>query len=270
MKRRTARDRNLLRNLLRIFYVNETGSSSPHETGIPVCAGRRLERWWGKMRAVVLALLLLGMSVSAGFAAGYRLLVLDSQPVKWGEPRFGAGAALTYSFVRKHTEFSDAINCRAMVPVAEMMRRSGIGVQAFHAEIREAFRIWEQAADLRFTYVEDPAQADILIGAQAQPRGIAFANVWHKLAAEGTFDAITRASICFNPALVWERTLDGDVGTPSLRHVTSHEIGHAIGLDHPGRTGQLMGYRYREVMIGLQPGDVTGAVKLYGVSRLSP
>jgi hypothetical protein len=218
------------------------------------------------MRAVVLALLLLGLSVTAGLAAGYRLLVLDGQPVKWGDGRFGTGTALTYSFVERPTAFPDAINCRAMVPVARMLERSKIGVQEFHAEIREAFRIWEQVADLRFAYVEDPAKADILIGAQAKPRGIAWANVWHAPAEGRPLAAITRASICFNPTLRWERTLDGDVGTPSLRHITSHEIGHTIGLDHPGRTGQLMGFRYSEDLTGLQPGDVMGAIELYGAA----
>lgn len=222
------------------------------------------------MRAVVLALLLLGLSMTAGFAADYRLLRLDGQPVKWGEGRFGAGTALTYSFVQEPTSFPGAINCRAMVPVTKMLRRSKIAVQDFHAEIREAFRIWEHAADLRFTYIEDPARADILIGAQAKPRGIAWANVWHEPAKNRPLAAITRASVCLNPTLPWERTLDGDVGTPSLRHIASHEIGHTIGLDHPGRTGQLMGFRYSEDLTGLQPGDVAGAVKLYGKARATP
>ncbi len=219
------------------------------------------------MRAVALALLMLGMSVTVALAAGYRLLVLDGQPVKWGDGRFGTGVGLTYSFVQTPTTYPGAINCGAMVPVTKMLQRSGIAVQEFHAEIREAFRIWEQVADLRFTYVEDPAHADIVIGAQAKPRGIAFANVWHKQAKDGPLAAITRASICLNPDLPWERTVDGDVGTPSLRHIASHEIGHTIGLDHPGRTGQLMGFHYSEDLTGLRPGDVMGAVKLYGAAQ---
>ena len=219
------------------------------------------------MRAVLLALLMLGSSVTVALGEGYRLLVLGGQPVKWGEGRFGTGAVLTYSFVQKPTAYTKAINCGAMVPVTAMLRRSNIAVQDFHAEIREAFRIWEQVVDLRFTYVEDPARADIVIGAQATPRGIAFANVWHEPAEDGPLAAIARASICFNPELPWEQSVDGDVGTPSLRHIASHEIGHTIGLDHPGRTGQLMGFRYSEDLTGLRPGDVTGAVKLYGAAR---
>ena len=218
------------------------------------------------MRAAALAFLLLGLSVTTVLAAGYRLLVLDGQTAKWGEGSFGTGAVLTYSFVQEPTTFAGAINCKAMVPVTAMLRQLKIRVQDFHAEIRGAFRIWEQAADLHFTYIEDPSRANILIGAQATPRGIAFANVWHKRADDRPLAAITRASICFNPALHWEWSLDGDVGTPSLRHIASHEIGHTIGLDHPGRTGQLMGFRYSEDLTGLQPGDVMGAVKLYGVA----
>jgi hypothetical protein len=225
----------------------------------------------GKMRAIVLALTLVGLSVTSVLAGEYRLLVLGSQPVKWGDGRFGTGASLSYSFVRAPMTFPDAINCRAMQPVAEMLRRSDIGVQTFHAEIREAFRVWEQVANLRFTYVEDPADADILIGAQAKPRGIAFANVWHKPVEGGPVASITRASICFNPQLMWESTFDGDETTLSLRHITSHEIGHTIGLDHPGRTGQLMGFRYSEERAGLQPGDAAGVVMLYGPAAiLSP
>jgi predicted Zn-dependent protease len=161
-------------------------------------------------------------------------------------------------------EFPDAINCKAMVPVAAMLERSAIAAAAFEAAVQGAFREWERVADLTFTYVADPAGADILIGAQAQPRGIAFANVQHDPSATGSFAPITRASVCYNPLLSWEVGLDGNRKTFSIGQITTHEIGHAIGLDHPGRSGQLMGYRYTEEVPGLQPGDVMGAVKLYG------
>ena len=217
------------------------------------------------MRAVLLAFVLMGLGVSSGFAAAYRLLVLDGHPVKWGSAQYNAGATLTYSFVREPAKFPDAINCKAMVPAASMLERSKIAEQDFRAEISEAFREWERAANLLFTYVEDPANADILIGAQEKPHGIAFTNVWHSLAAGSEIATLKRASICFNPQLTWESALDGNMQTLSIRQVTAHEIGHAIGLDHPGKTGQLMGYSYSEELPGLHAGDVMGAVKLYGL-----
>jgi len=64
--------------------------------------------------------------------------------------------------------------------------------------------------------------------------------------------------------LRWEPGLDGKVETLSVRQVTTHEIGHTIGLDHPGGSGQLMGYRYSEEVPGLRAGDVEGASKLHG------
>jgi predicted Zn-dependent protease len=70
--------------------------------------------------------------------------------------------------------------------------------------------------------------------------------------------------ICFNPLQLWETALDGRRETFSIRRVATHEIGHTIGLDHPGRTGQLMGYMYREDTDRLQSGDAAGAKLLYG------
>jgi hypothetical protein len=43
-----------------------------------------------------------------------------------------------------------------------------------------------------------------------------------------------------------------------------HEIGHAIGLDHPGIPEALMDFRYREAFSSLQAGDRAGAKALYG------
>lgn len=49
-----------------------------------------------------------------------------------------------------------------------------------------------------------------------------------------------------------------------LRYALAHEIGHTIGLDHPGPSGQLMSFRYEERFHGLQPGNVAGLAALYG------
>ncbi|WP_206081089.1 matrixin family metalloprotease [Marinobacter orientalis] len=49
-----------------------------------------------------------------------------------------------------------------------------------------------------------------------------------------------------------------------IRYTLIHEIGRAIGLDHPGPSGQVMGFRYTEALPGLQPGDLAGIRRLYG------
>ncbi len=43
-----------------------------------------------------------------------------------------------------------------------------------------------------------------------------------------------------------------------------HEIGHAIGLDHPTGRGHIMSFRYSEKLDGLSGGDIAGAAYVYG------
>jgi hypothetical protein len=75
---------------------------------------------------------------------------------------------------------------------------------------------------------------------------------------------ITQALVCLNPAKPWKVGFDGDLKTYDVRYTLAHEIGHAIGLDHPEPGGQLMSARYGEQFRTLQDGDVRGAIQLYG------
>src|SRR5262249_5171112 len=105
---------------------------------------------------------------------------------------------------------------------------------------------------------------DILIGAQVEPEGWAFADVFYDAHSPDEIKPISRSLVCLNPAKRWKIGFDGDLKTYDLRYTVTHEIGHAIVLDHPNGAGVIMGYRYEERFRELQPGDVQGAMALYG------
>lgn len=204
-------------------------------------------------------------SVNAQGLFGFRLLKLDGEHVIWttwkGEPK---ATHVTYAFVRARTDTPDAINCRSIGPIDSVLKTSNLERAAFRNEVRAAFDMWESVANIQFTEVDDPSRAGILIGGQLEPFGRAFANVAYK-PGEADPRAIARSMICFNPAERWKIGFDGNLDVYDIRYTAAHEIGHAIGLDHPVSAGQLMHYSYEERFRALQPGDIEGAVLLYGL-----
>ena len=127
--------------------------------------------------------------------------------------------------------------------------------------------MWQAAANINFRGAESPLTADILIGAEVEPEGWAFANVAYETGSKERLKPILQSLICLNPLKRWKVGFDGDLKSYDLRYTIAHEIGHAIGLDHPAAGAQIMGYRYEEEFRDLQPGDVAGAVLLYGPRR---
>jgi predicted Zn-dependent protease len=200
-----------------------------------------------------------------GSDGGFRLLKLDGYHVKWGETAFGAGATVSYAFVDVPMRFDGARNCSELVPMTDLATRNGISEATLDAETAAAFRAWEAAANITFVPVDDPDQADILIGAQGQPVGRAYANVMYQPGSRDGVRAIDRALVCLNPEQRWKVGFDGDIEVYDLRYTLVHEIGHAIGLDHPGPSGQIMSFGYSEDYRDLQPGDFHGVQLLYGV-----
>jgi hypothetical protein len=189
--------------------------------------------------------------------------VLDGEIVKWGSPVLGTGATVTYALVAAPTEFGDARNCRSVVPMDGLLSASNVSSTRFARELAGAFAAWSAVANIVFTPVP-PETADILIGAQGQPFGRAFTNVAHAASAGNGTAAIVRSVICLNPGQKWKIGFDGNLDVYDLRYTLEHEIGHAIGLDHPGVAGVLMDFRYREKIDGPQAADIAGAVALYG------
>ncbi len=194
---------------------------------------------------------------------GYRLLELDGYKVKWGDRRLGAGASISYAFARESLRFDDARNCGDMESI-EMLSGKALSMVSLVHEAAAAFRVWENVADLSFHEVGNARDADIVIGTQGRPRGRAFANVTYVAAPEGDVRTIEQSLVCLNPDHGWKVGFDGDTNNYDIRYTLIHEIGHAIGLDHPGPFGQVMAFSYTEAFEDLQPGDVLGVRHLYG------
>ncbi|MCC7252517.1 matrixin family metalloprotease [Hyphomicrobium sp.] len=225
-----------------------------------------------------IALMLALVSAAAGAGAGetatrpadptFRLLELGGRKVRWAVPANGLPATIRYAFLTAPAQFPGARNCDAMLPPDAALAPSRVSLSAFRREVRAAFSVWAQAANINFVETTSVADAGILIGADAKARGRAFTNVALRENTDGAstsgIGAIRQSLICLNPKKPWKIGFDGNLDVYDVRFTITHEIGHAIGLDHPSPAGQLMSFRYVEKTQGLQPGDIAGAVALYG------
>ena len=224
-----------------------------------------------KKFAVGLAILVMAVIAVAGRPSaedflGFRLLHLDGAPVRWGQN--GSPLTVTYALVREDTRFAEARNCKGMASPDVLLSASKIGRSIFEQQVRAAFDMWEQVIDIDFQEISDVAKAGILIGAQIEPEGHAFANVDYQ-PGEGGIRQIEKSLICLNPNKKWKVGFGGSLAVYDLLYTLAHEIGHAIGLDHPDSASQLMSFTYHETFRTLQSGDVAGTVQIYG-ARTAP
>lgn len=219
--------------------------------------------------AVFLAAPLSGVHQSAAAdPPRFDLLELHGVRVQWTPGKIEA-PVLTYAVLQSPRRFTDAFNCQGMTSPDRLLARSGIAISTWRGEMRAAFDMWERVADIRFVEASNDARPDILIGAQITPAGRAFTNVDYDHRSEGPVKPITSALVCLNPEMPWKVGFDGDLSVYDLRYTLAHEIGHAIGLDHPASSGQVMGFRYDERFRDLQAGDIAGVQAIYGSRQLA-
>jgi hypothetical protein len=220
--------------------------------------------------AVALLCCVLGSPLAAQDAEVFRVLKLDGHQVRWSLPTDGGPRVINYRVVAETLAFPNARNCRGLSPLDGIAAASELPPAALKDEVRAAFAMWEAAANVVFREAPEGGPADILIGAQTEPDGWAFADVFFETTSSEPIKPISKALVCLNPAKRWKVGFNGDLKSYDLRYTLAHEIGHAIGLDHPAGSNQIMGYRYEERFRSLQPGDVRGAVALYGAPPQAP
>ena len=221
----------------------------------------------GESLKAALVFLLTCFATSTAAVSGeafFKWLRLEGNPVRWQASQASEAPVLRYRVIADGAEFAGARNCRRMTSPDGLLASSGIEHAAFRHELAAAFSMWQQVANISFREAKVDEAADIVIGAQAEPEGWAFADVFYDVAAGDPVKPISRALICLNPTKRWKIGFDGDLKTYDLRYTLAHEVGHAIGLDHPDGGAQIMGHRYLEEFRELQPGDIAGAVRLYG------
>jgi hypothetical protein len=205
-------------------------------------------------------------AASAGDAASFKILKLEGNSVHWRPAAEGQKPVVTFTIVEDKVEFPGARNCRKLTSLDGLLTDSQIEAAAAREEVAAAFKMWEAVSNISFREAAAGEKADISIGAQVEPEGWAFADVFYDVSSSDAVKPISKALVCLNPTKRWKVGFDGDFKIYDLRYTIAHEIGHAIGLDHPNGAGQIMGYRYEERFRSLQPGDIAGAIQLYGAA----
>lgn len=218
------------------------------------------------VRAVVWVIVIFVSSTLATHAdpQSFRRLQLGGYQVRW-QPEARGEVVLRYQIADSAVTFEGAVNCGSLAPFQTIEATANASRHAVRAELAAAFRLWSEVAAIRFEETTSFDNADIVIGAQGRPVGRAFAQVFFDEKYVGQVKPITKAVICLNPTAKWKIGYDGDLNIYDLRHTLAHEIGHAIGLDHPPTAGHLMWFKYDERFRGLSVGDVAGAQAVYGV-----
>jgi hypothetical protein len=251
------------------------------------------------IRVLLVIALAVGANISSGGATrAEAVLRAGGHILKWRSHAPGAGTVISYAVLSgSFTVPGDMLtlssdNCGALHAIADIIAKSpDISIETAKQELKAAFKAWESSAALTFVEVDDVSRANIIIGAARSEGGRAFANLsfrniqGHPLLAKGLgrtspddwinsgeagdpdeseFVPIEQAYVCLSPQMRWKVGFDGNLDIYDLRYTFTHEIGHAIGLDHPGKSGSVMAYRYEERVQQLAPSDISAVQKLYG------
>ena len=207
------------------------------------------------------------MQVSAQDVNLFKVLKLEGHQVRWSLPADGGPRVITYRLVTETVDFP-APAIAASSPLDGCWRPRACRRRTAR-RTAAAFAMWEAAANIIFNEAPEGAPADILIGAQAEPDGWAFADVFYDAASPEAVKPISQALVCLNPGRRWKVGFDGDL-KPTTCAIPWHTRSATPSASTiPIGGSQIMRYRYEERFRALQPGDIHGAALLYGAPARS-
>lgn len=203
-----------------------------------------------------------------GFLAAGEDGRMSERHVRFGKGKLGSGVHIRWTLLKADLEQPLLRNCNRMTSISLLLEQSKLTFDEFKREAERGMQVWSAVADITFEYVEHESDADIKIGALAEFDGWAFADVvFGGTAKNEWFDA---SSICLNPWRQW--SVDDEAKSYCVRHTIAHEVGHALGLDHPGssRLSALMRHRYDRCYAELNEHEIAAVQRLYGKRKLPP
>lgn len=185
---------------------------------------------------------------------------------KWGAKRLGSdGGVVTYSLIGGDVAgFFGSDETRSTDPEAF----TEFGVRAL---LRQAFSEWSDVANIEFVEVSEQGEAASY--GYASDIRIVFGEI------DGPGGFLATARLPIEVPLPTEGDIFVDSSDRSLGRdrqkllaVATHEIGHAIGLEHVDALGVLMNPNFQRDVITPQPDDILSARQIYGRQdgRLAP
>ena len=206
-----------------------------------------------------------------------RLLLFVTFGTKWGDPTFGTGAEVTYSFV---TESVANVIETGTGNVTNVWETLNLDEQGVRDAVARSFNRWASVSGVSFTEVLDDGAdvgaatsgGDIRIGVHTFEANGAIAHGFFPPAdGEGLTNSIT-GDIHFNPEFTYSLEPIGSnpAGTIRFENTFIHEVGHTLGLGHTDvedgmNIMQQGGTRPRD-FDDLGQDDIAGIQAIYGAA----